>query len=759
MSEDYDLSAQREMPWGPETMDLLDLQKLSDLDFESLCKDMFEHILGVRLEIFASGPDGGIDLRYLGPNQNIVIQCKHWMKSGRPKLIRHLLDSELAKLDRIKPTPMRYILATSVEMTPSAKEKILDGFRPYILETGDIFGISEITAFLQSNPEIIRKHMRLWLNDATILEAMLSKNVITRSLHFADEIKETLRTYVPSPDMRKALDLAEVNHVVLISGPPGVGKTTLAQVICARYADRGFELVEVSENVEDIYRMWRDKEPQVFVYDDFLGQTSLDDKLQKNEDSRLLSLIHRIRKDPTKRLVCTTREYILQQARQKYERMDRGDLDRLKFTVSLDYLGREEKAQILYNHVYWSEWPVSAKSDFAWPDAYRPIIRHKSFNPRAISNLLSLPFEPDLGEPGHQVIAALNNPMGLWRHVFDHQLKESDREVLYLLFSLGGKVSLSTLGEAYLEFSSRSLLQFKASLRVLDGTLIRLIGDQGNERIEFENPSINDFILMKFCEEYDLVKKVLDEPYSFRQVELLWSYHDAPEDSELPARLNLARFQAEIENAALATLESDGATASTKAGRVAVCLAIASEMHVPELEGVVVRSLSRSGFVYRAATADVISLIRLTSRSANRRIAALHHSVRLEGLTSLFNRDRGDYGIFVAASHAMDLADFVDEEIRVDLCLQADQMLEELLVRYFDDPDGVDEDLISHGAQYVMRYGGSWEDKWPGITVLLEDWMPEDADDSEEFEEEYDMDPEYVDGEAYLIMNSLRFLE
>lgn len=293
-------------------MDLLDLQKLSDLDFEGLCKDMLERLLGVRLEIFSSGPDGGIDLRYFAPNQTIIIQCKHWIKSGRAKLIAHLFDSELPKLDRMQPTPIRYILATSVEMTPAAKAKILDGFRPYIQSTGDIYGIAEITSFLQTNPEVVRKNMRLWLNDASILEAMISKNVIQRSLHLAGDIKETLRTYVPSVNLRKAMSLVEKNHVVLVSGPPGVGKTTLAHVICAHYADRGFEVVEVSENVEDVYRVWHDGEPQIFIYDDFLGQTSLDDKLHKNEDSRLLSLIRRIRKDPTKRFVCTTREYVLQ---------------------------------------------------------------------------------------------------------------------------------------------------------------------------------------------------------------------------------------------------------------------------------------------------------------------------------------------------------------------------------------------------------------------------------------------------------------
>ncbi|GAB3010059.1 hypothetical protein GCM10023080_090350 [Streptomyces pseudoechinosporeus] len=740
-------------------MDLLDLRKLSDLDFESLCKDMFERLLGVRLEIFSSGPDGGIDLRYIGPNQKIVIQCKHWMKSGRTKLIGHLLASELPKLDRIRPTPMRYILATSVEMTPAAKEKILDGFRPYIQSTGDIYGISEITSFLQNNPEVVRKNMRLWLNDATILEAMISKNVIQRSLHLADDIKDTLRTYAPSVNLRKAMNLVEKNHVVLVSGPPGVGKTTLAQVICAHYADRGFEVVEVSENVEDVYRVWHDGEPQIFIYDDFLGQTSLDDKLHKNEDSRLLSLIRRIRKDSTKRFVCTTRGYVLQQARQRYERMDRGDLDPLTFTVDLDILGREEKAQILYNHVYWSEWPTSAKRDFSRPDVYRPIIRHESFNPRAISDLISVPFNPDLGEPGAQVVAALNDPMGLWRHVFDHQLKESDRDVLYLLFTLGGKATFSALGDAYLAFSNRGLSQFMSSLKILDGTLVRLFGDYVKGYVEFSNPSVNDFMLMKFSEERDLVMRVLKNPYSFDQVALLWSYHDAPVDSGLPAQLNLAPFQAEIEKAALATLERDGTTTHSRAGRVALCLDLAGSMRVPKIEDWAVGKLNPPGFVYRATSGDVIALIRTTHGSANRRIKELHESVRLEGLTSLFNRDRGDFGLFVAASHAMDLAEFVEDKILADLCRQADEMFDDLLDRYSRDPDDVDPDLIHHGIQYILRHGDLWEHKWPNAAALMEDWLPEDMENFEGSEEESDIDPEYVDGEVYLTMHSLSFLE
>ncbi|MFE2991150.1 restriction endonuclease [Streptomyces sp. NPDC059262] len=740
-------------------MDRLDLRKLSDLDFEDLCKDMFEHLLGVPLEIFSSGPDGGVDLRYLGTNQNIVIQCKHWMKSGRAKLIRHLFDSELPKVDRIRPVPTRYIIASTVEMTPAAKDKILDGFHPYIQSTGDIYGIAEITSFLQNNPKVVRKHMRLWLNDATILEAIVSKNIIQRSLHLADDIKETLRTYVPSANLHKAMDLIEQRHSVLLSGPPGVGKTTLAHVVCAHYAERGFELVEVSENIEDVYRVWHDGDPQIFVYDDFLGQTSLDDKLHKNEDGRLLSLIRRIAKDHTKRFVCTTREYVLQQARQRYERLDRGDLDTLTFTVDLDLLDRDEKAQILYNHVYWSEWPTSEKREFSSPDVYRRIIRHRSFNPRALADLLSVPFDVERGSPGDQVVAALDDPMGLWRHIFDHQLKESDRDVLCVLFTLGGKSPLSILADAYIAYSNRGISQFKASLRVLDGTLIRLVDGRDEESVEFTNPSVNDFMLIKFSEERDLITRIFNASFSFDQVALLWSYHDAPLDSALPARLDLSHFRVEIEKAVVATLEIESSGKRPEAGRVAVCLSIAGSMHVPKIESWALKQLKRPGFVYRSAPSDVIALIRATCDSANPRIDRIFGDVRIEGLTSLFNRDRGDRGLFVAATYALDIAEFVEDEIREDLCLQADELFDDVLERYLRNPDDVDADLVHCGLQYILQRGDIWEARWPEAGVMMEDWMPEQMSYAEGSDEESDIDPEYVDGDAYLTMSALLSLE
>jgi hypothetical protein len=46
-------------------VDSFDLGRLSDYDFEVLCKDLFEDLLDVPLEVFARGREPGIDLRHV----------------------------------------------------------------------------------------------------------------------------------------------------------------------------------------------------------------------------------------------------------------------------------------------------------------------------------------------------------------------------------------------------------------------------------------------------------------------------------------------------------------------------------------------------------------------------------------------------------------------------------------------------------------------------------------------------------------------
>src|SRR5580704_12899833 len=128
---------------GPEThaMDSYDISRLTDYDFESVCKDIFESELGIRLEIFAPGADQGVDLRYLAPGAegSLIIQCKHWERQRRATLLRHMRSVELAKIRRLAPS--RYILATSVALSKQSKDTLAAALHPYVQSPGDIYGL------------------------------------------------------------------------------------------------------------------------------------------------------------------------------------------------------------------------------------------------------------------------------------------------------------------------------------------------------------------------------------------------------------------------------------------------------------------------------------------------------------------------------------------------------------------------------------------------------------------------------------------
>ncbi|MEU9456682.1 restriction endonuclease [Streptomyces sp. NPDC048277] len=112
-------------------MDSFDLGRLTDHDFEVVCRDLFGEILGMPLELFPRGRDRGIDLRHTAADGTMtVVQCKHWPKAAQATLTKRLVKDELPKVVALKPA--RYLIATSVGLTVDGKQKIRDAFVPYV---------------------------------------------------------------------------------------------------------------------------------------------------------------------------------------------------------------------------------------------------------------------------------------------------------------------------------------------------------------------------------------------------------------------------------------------------------------------------------------------------------------------------------------------------------------------------------------------------------------------------------------------------
>lgn len=472
-------------------MDSFELGRLTDHDFEVVCRDLFSDVLGIPLEIFPRGRDRGVDLRHTDPAGTTVVQCKHWPSATQKTLIRRLIMDELPKVRALAPD--RYIVATTVGLTVDGKEELRSAFSPYVRGTGDLYGVDEIVAELLRRPDLVRRHFRLWLSSTAVLQTVLNQDQYLRSSWLRKRLPGVADTFVPHEGFERAQQLLDTQQVCVIAGIPGVGKTTVALMLTAWLIGNGYEVHEITQDVDEIGTLWREGTRQVFLYDDFLGRTTLDTSLNKNEDNRLLSVIREIQETPGKALVMTTRDYLLEHARLRYDRLVAPDVSDAVSVIRLTDLHRRVRGQILYNHVHHSSLPPDVKRRFADPKVWRPMVRHKHFNPRLIQETLRLS-----ARRGQDVAAAmrknLDDPRRVWERIVENELTDEAVHMLEVLFTFKS-AGLDDLEESWRSYRKKmeraaDSRTFRRALQLLDGTMISV--EQG--RVAFHNPSIEDYV-------------------------------------------------------------------------------------------------------------------------------------------------------------------------------------------------------------------------------------------------------------------------
>ena len=287
--------------------------------------------------------------------------------------------------------PQRYILMTSVKLTPNRKDKIATALGSWIQSPNDVMGKHDIAGLLARHSDVERRHIKLWLTSSEVLDALLNSGIFNRSEDTLEQAKRQMRLWVHNPSFTRARDILDTNRVCVIAGAPGIGKTMLANVLSADYASRGYQLVAISDDIDEGDRSWRSNSRQLFLYDDFLGHVTYGElHLRKNEQSRLASFLRRVRDSENKRFLLTTREYILSEALRRYERLSDVDLANSKSIVSLEDYTHLIRARILYNHLFFSSIPQQLKIALLPKKRYWDVIRHRNYNPRVIEHAVSL---------------------------------------------------------------------------------------------------------------------------------------------------------------------------------------------------------------------------------------------------------------------------------------------------------------------------------------------------------------------------------
>lgn len=528
-----------------------DFSTLNSSDLEELVCDILNakernESSKIFFRTFKDGKDKGIDLLYSTPKKDfkIIGQVKHYYRSGYNALITHLRNSEKTKVDKL--TPSRYLFATSVDLNVENVLEIKDVFQPYLRSLTDVYGKKELNKYLDIFPQIVNQQFKLWYSTTEILRRILNYQTIGRSNEFQEnELKKKLRLYVETPALRKAKQILERNNFIIITGEPGVGKTSTAELLLYEYLKDQYELIYIYDDIKEAEKILDDDYTQsnregaqgevkgnivkqIFYFDDFLGHNSVEIEKAKGSETALIKVLRRISNSQNKKFIFTTRTFILKTAVEESENLRRFNLRAKESTIKLDEYSNDVRRQILINHGEESDLPEVYKIIIQKPDLQNFIISHPNFSPRSVEFITTKEntqiFSP--AEYESFIRKNFNKPDEIWRHAYEQQIGDLDRLLLNTMVSFGNSVDINDLQHGYkarldyeVKYNNyvRPFDAFRRSFKRLEGGFI--VQETYNpNKLKFINPSLVDFLLGNLRGNYDEVIRISESAFFLVQL-------------------------------------------------------------------------------------------------------------------------------------------------------------------------------------------------------------------------------------------------
>ncbi|WP_296753025.1 restriction endonuclease [Thiobacillus sp.] len=484
-----------------------DFKPLNDKEFEILCADLIGEVKGARIERFKAGRDAGVDGRFFASEgKEVILQCKHWSNTPLRQLVRTLEFKEKPKLDKLK--PHRYLLAVSNALSRADKKTILRALAPHIASESDIYGKEDLNDLLKDNAHIEQRHYKLWLHSSSVLGHIINSAILGRSAFSLEEIIRSSSRYVVTANHQAALNILSRLGAVIITGEPGVGKTTLADHLCLHYVAQDFAYLKIADDIREAESAFDPEKKQIVYFDDFLGRNYLD-ALRGHEGSHITQFIRRVAANKNKRFVLTSRSTILNQGKFLIDSLEHSNIRRNEYEIKIQSLSELDKAQILYNHIWHSGLESEYVEELYVDRRYRKIIEHKNFNPRLIS-LVTDVTRLDTCPPADYwkyIVQSLANPSQVWENPFVAQQDDFCRAIIFLVVLNGHALDESALAEAYHRYIAlhenqhlHGRHEFQSNIRLLTGSFLnRAISSHGPSIIDLFNPSIGDYVLRRYA--------------------------------------------------------------------------------------------------------------------------------------------------------------------------------------------------------------------------------------------------------------------
>lgn len=501
-----------------------DFKELSPLDFEELVRDLLQLHLELHLESFGPGRDQGIDCRHSTGADRIIVQAKHYIRTGSSGLVS-ALRGENQKIKALKPS--RYIIATSVSLTPGIKDEIIRAMPDANLTSDDILGQEDLNNLLTKFPQVERAHFKLWLASTTVLERILHSGIYNRTETEMGLIKEMVPKFVQNDSVKDAEAILKKTGALIISGHPGVGKTTLARILVWLHASQDWKIFVV-DDISEAFDISNAGEKRLIFFDDFLGQVRLSSDHVRGIDQRLPPFLQRVKANKELRFILTTRQYILSQAELLSRRLATKDMSSLRYVLNVGIYTREVRAKILYNHIFFSNLQTHQVDEILSDNFFLKIIDHKNFNPRLIELLTSEDYAQLTGEGLRSAIQrVLDNPDELWERPYRDHITNDGKALMWAMLLFPNAAGISELRSSFARAATAAgrpvppaelQSRFASTLKELEGSVLAIV----DQHVRFSNPGVRDFLQVVFLKD-ELWPSLLENAATLREVRQCWT--------------------------------------------------------------------------------------------------------------------------------------------------------------------------------------------------------------------------------------------
>lgn len=482
--------------------------------FQNLCVTITSEVWGQTVQSFFDSHDGGRDGAFHGKwkpkhgetfEGSFTAQCKFTAKADTQLQLADLKD-ELKKAKRLAARGLsdNYFLFTNARLTGVAEEKIREAFQ-------QITGIKQFAAYgVDRIALIIRESSRLRMLVPRVyglgdLSQILDERAHSQAKEILSALGDDLAKFVITEAYQRSAKALVEHGFVLLLGEPACGKSTIAAALAVGALDEwGCSTFKV-RGADDFVAHSNPHEPKQFFWvDDAFGATQFDWSSAAAWNRVFPHMQAAIRRGA--RVLFTSRNYIYHSARQHLKESALPVLRESQVVIHVELLSKEEREQILYNHVRLGSQPPAFKRQLK--PFLTDIAAHSNFSPEIARRLGNPLFTKRLVVTKAGLDEFVAHPVELLCEIV-RTIDTGSRSALALVFMRGGilpsPVKMSEDEERAVSLMGGSTADVRNALNALDGSLILQSIQGGVYSWRFKHPTVRDAFAIVISEDRELM--------------------------------------------------------------------------------------------------------------------------------------------------------------------------------------------------------------------------------------------------------------